>query len=101
MAAIADVSGFGRPLVEVILLVVAPVFFPCAWIGGAVLLLMRKGGRKGSVLTLALCPAGLIVPLWFYGAGTDPPTLAAAIAFPIAALLLATNLVAVWRILAE
>jgi hypothetical protein len=101
MLVTADRAGFGRRLVDVILLVVAPVLFPSAWIVGAVLLLGRRGGGRWSLVTLALCPGGLLVPLWFYGAGTDPPTLAPQVALPIAAVLLVTNLVAVCRVLAE
>src|SRR5689334_9205675 len=76
MLATADRVGFGRRLVEVVLLVVAPVLFPAAWIVGAVLLLSRRGAGRWSLVTVALCPAGLLPPLWFYGAGTDPATLA-------------------------
>jgi hypothetical protein len=98
MLVTADRAGFGRRLVDVILLVVAPVLFPSAWIVGAVLLLGRRGGGRWSLVTLALCPGGLLVPLWFYGAGTDPPTLAPQVALPMAGVLRDTNLGAVCRV---
>jgi len=101
MPVTADRPGFGRRLVEVTLLVAAPVVFPCAWIGGAAMLVARQGVARRPLVTLALCPAGLLAPLWFYGAGSEPPLLAPHVALPVAAVLLVTNLVAVWRVLAE
>lgn len=72
-----------------------------AWLGGAMLLVSRQGFARRAILTLALCPGGLVAPLWFHGAGMEPRILAAEVAYPMAAAMLAANLVAAWRLLQE
>lgn len=89
-------SGFGRRLVEVLLLVVMPVGLPLAWGFGVLLLTSRR--PKGWQTTLALSPFGLFAPLCFYARGISHQS-SPWVAWPLAGALLAGCLAATWRLL--
>jgi hypothetical protein len=85
------------PLVTVLMLIVAPLIHPLFWlVGVAILAVERPPGWKATV---AMCPLGLLAPLWLYGnSAGDGATLPTHLGVPAAVALTAGCLLAAWRV---